>query len=67
MSKTYRSWNPDQDLLLPPSYRQWLPEGDLMYFMLDVVQALDLSAITSRYIQEEHGFPTYHPRTCQLF
>src|SRR3990170_4739166 len=62
MSKTYRPWNPDQDWLLPPSPREWLPEGDLVYFMLDVVKSLDLSAITARYEQEERGFPPFHPR-----
>ena len=62
MSKTYRPWNPDQDWLLPPSPREWLPEGDLVYFMLDVVTTLDLSAITRRYEQEGRGFPPFHPR-----
>jgi transposase len=62
MSKTYRPWNPDQDWLLPPSPREWLPEGDFVYFMLDVVKALDLSAITARYAQEGRGFPPFHPR-----
>jgi transposase len=62
MSKTYRPWNPDQDWLLPPSPRDWLPEGDLVYFMLDVVKSLDLSAITARYEQEGRGFPPFHPR-----
>ena len=33
-----------------------------MYFMLDVVRTLDLSAITRRYEQEDRGFPPYHPR-----
>jgi transposase len=62
MSKTYRPWNPDQDWLLPPSPRDWLPDGDLVYFMLDVVQALDLSAITRKYEKEERGFSPFHPR-----
>ena len=62
MSKTYRAWNPDQDWLLPPSPRDWLPDGDLVYFMLDVVRTLDLSAITRKYEKEDRGFPPYHPR-----
>ena len=62
MSKTYRAWNPDQDWLLPPSPRDWLPDGDLVYFMLDVVQTLDLSAITRKYEREDRGAPPYHPR-----
>lgn len=62
MSKTYRPWNPDQDLLLPPSPRDWLPEGDLVYFMLDVVKTLDLTAITRKYERADRGFPPFHPR-----
>src|SRR3989304_4123433 len=62
MSKTHRPWNPDQDWRFPPSPREWLPEGDLVYFMLDVVKSLDLSAITRRYEAEDRGFPPYHPR-----
>ena len=63
MSKTYRSWNPDQSYLLPPSPRDWLPENDLVYFVLDVVRGLDLSAITSKYeTGDGRGFPPYHPR-----
>ncbi|MGH9668559.1 MAG: IS1182 family transposase [Terriglobales bacterium] len=62
MSKTYRPWNPNQDWLLPPSPRQWLPEGDLVYFMLDIVETLDLSAVRRHYEQEARGFPPFHPR-----
>ena len=62
MSKTYRAWNPDQTYLLPPSPRDWLPDGDLVYFMLDVVQTLDLSAITRKYERDDRGAPPYHPR-----
>ena len=62
MSKTYRAWNPNQAYLLPPSPQDWLPEGDLVYFMLDVVGTLDLSAITRKYEQEDRGSPPYHPR-----
>jgi transposase len=62
MSKTYRPWNPDQDWLLPPSPRDWLPEDDLVYFVLDVVRELDLSAIVRKYEREERGYPPYHPR-----
>ena len=62
MSKTYRPWEPDQGWLLPPSPRDWLDEGDLVYFLLDTVSELDISAITSKYEQEGRGFPPYHPR-----
>ena len=62
MSKTYRPWNPNQQYLLPPSVHDWLPENDLVYFILDTVNELDISAITAKYEQEERGYPPYNPR-----
>ena len=62
MGKTYRAYLPEQDLLLPPSLRDWLPEDHLTYFVSDVVEQLDLSAIESIYEEEERGQPPYHPR-----
>jgi transposase len=61
MAKTYRPYVPEQDLLLPPSLRDWLPDDHLAYFVSDVVDALDLSAITQVYEGEERGYPPYHP------
>ena len=62
MGKTYRTYLPEQDLLLPPSLSDWLPEDHLAYFVSDVVEQLDLSAIESVYEEEERGQPPYHPR-----
>lgn len=52
--KSYRAWSPTQSFLLPPSPLEWLPEGHLAYFVLEVTQALDLSAIEDA-IQEKDG------------
>ena len=62
MAKTYRAYLPEQDLLLPPSLSDWLAEDHLAYFVSDVVDQLDLSAIESVYEAEERGQPPYHPR-----
>lgn len=62
MAKGYRAYLPEQDLLLPPSLREWLPEEHLVYFVSDVVDALDLSAIYAVYGEEKRGQPPYHPR-----
>jgi transposase len=62
MAKTYKSYLPDQDLLLPPSLRDWLPENHLAYCVSDVVDQLDLSAIEAVYEEEDRGQPPYHPR-----
>jgi transposase len=62
MPKGYRAYLPNQDLLLPPSLREWLPENHLVYFVSDVVDQLDLSAIHAVYEKENRGQPPYDPR-----
>src|SRR5208337_4221184 len=62
MPKGYRPYLPDQDLLLPPSLREWLAEEHLVYFVSDVVDQLDLSAIHAVYEKEKRGQPPYDPR-----
>lgn len=61
MAKTFRSYLPDQDFLLPPSLRDWLPENHLAYFVSDIVDQLDLSAIYAVYGDEQRGQPPYDP------
>ncbi len=62
MGKTYRAYLPEQKLLLPPSLQDWLPENHLVYFVNDLVDQLDLSAIEKVYEREQRGQPPYHPR-----
>jgi transposase len=38
-----------------------LPEDHLAYFVSDLIDHLDLSAITAVYDDEERGYPPYHP------
>ncbi len=61
MAKTFRPYDPDQMLLMPPSLADWVPEDHLARFVRDVVEALDLSAIEDVYT-EERGYPPYDPR-----
>src|ERR1017187_10020766 len=62
MAKTFRTYLPEQNLLLPASLREWLPDDHLAYFVSDVVDQLDLSAIERVYEEEDRGQPPYHPR-----
>ena len=62
MPKGYRTYLPEQDLLLPPSLRQWVAEDHLVYFVSDVVDQLDLSAMHAVYEKETRGQPPYDPR-----
>src|SRR6202166_1264221 len=62
MPKGYRTYLPEQDLLLPPTLRAWLKEDHLVYFVSDVVDQLDLSAIHAVYENEKRGQPPYDPQ-----
>jgi transposase len=62
MAKVYRPYFPEQDFLLPPGLREWLSEDHLAYFVSDLIDQLDLSAIEGYYEREERGYPPYHPR-----
>ena len=61
MGKSYRPYYPDEELLLPPSLRDWLPERHLAYFVSDMVDNLDLSAMDAVYGSEKRGQPPYDP------
>jgi transposase len=62
MGKSYRAYLPEQDFLLPPSLREWLPENHLVYFVSDVIDNLNLSALDAVYGDEQRGQPPYDPR-----
>ena len=61
MAKTFREWNVQQQMLLPPSVLDFVPPEHLAHFVRDTVaEELDLSAIVETY-EEERGYPPYHP------
>src|SRR3954452_22336252 len=62
MGKSYRPYHPNEELLLPPSLRDWLPENHLAYFVSDVVDNVDLSAMDAVYGNEKRGQPPYDPQ-----
>jgi len=46
--------------LLPPSVDEWLPEKHLARFVVEVIDGLDLSAMSGSY--RGTGSASYHPR-----
>lgn len=60
MKKTFRPYQPDPILLLPPDLQAWLPDNHLARFVGDVVESLDLVGILSTY-EERRGQPPYPP------
>ena len=62
MAKGYLPYNINQRLLLPQDMREWLPEEHLASFVIDIVSALDLSAIECVYAAKDaRGRAGYHP------
>jgi len=62
MGKSFLPDRIDQSFLFPPSLHDWLPEGHLARFLVDVVSALDLSAIYASYDDKDgRGGSAYAP------
>lgn len=62
MGKTFRSYDLNQRLLLPPDLREWLRADHLALYISDVVESLDLSGILKVYeAGDGRGRPPYHP------
>jgi transposase len=61
MAKTFREWNPEQNLMFPPTPMDWVSKDDVVLFIRNLVlEELDMSEIEEEY-QEERGYPPFHP------
>jgi transposase len=61
--KTYRPYTPGQSFLLPPSPSEWLPEDHLVYFVLDLLEDMDLGLIEhALQAKDARGERPYAPR-----
>jgi transposase len=61
--KSYRPYAPSQPYLFPPSPTEWLPEGHLAYFILDLLEDLDLAEIERVLQGKDHrGERPFSPR-----
>src|SRR3546814_2696048 len=54
-----KSGDRDTGYLLPPSVDEWLPEQHLARFVVEVIDGLDLSAMSDSY--RGSGSASYHP------
>lgn len=60
--KTFRAYEQDQMLLMPPSVADWVPDGHPARVISDLVdEELDLSLILGSY-ESLRGYPPYDPR-----
>jgi transposase len=60
--KTYRPWNPQAYRQQAHSPASKLPDNDLVFFFLEVIAVLDLSAIYAPYEDQLRGAPPFDPR-----
>lgn len=61
--KPVRPWNPGQPTLLPTDLQQWLPSTHLVWFILDVIDRLDLGRFTEALNRKDpRGMVPYDPR-----
>jgi len=49
MPTSFLPYEPNQDFLLPPSPSEWLPENHLVYFVMEIIDRLDLRKFYARY------------------
>src|SRR3954451_11378031 len=61
MAQNFIACDRDQELLLPRSLREWLPEDHLVWFVIDAVAQLDLTAFYVAYRADGHGRPAHDP------
>jgi len=58
----YRTYQPEQSYLLPPSPSDWLPENHLAFFISEVVNEMDLSAFYGPHEESDpRGNQPFHP------
>jgi transposase len=62
MAYNFLRGDPNQPFLLPPDLRDWLPNDHLAWFVLDVVDQLDLDLFLRAYRADGHGHPAYDPK-----
>jgi transposase len=61
MPVNVRGADRDQVFLMPPSVDEWLPDGHLVWFVLDAVAELDVSAFLAEFRADGRGGAVYDP------
>ncbi|GGG72619.1 hypothetical protein GCM10011374_41700 [Kocuria dechangensis] len=62
MAKSFRPVLRDQPMLLPVDMREWLPQDHLAWFVLETVEALDITALERTRRRGGAGAAGYDPR-----
>ena len=61
MAQNFLSCDREQELLLPPSLREWLADDHLAWFVVEVIDELDLATFYGAYRSDGHGRAAHDP------
>jgi transposase len=61
IQRLYKSYNPHTSYLLPPVMNDWLPKNHMIWFLIDLLSEMDLTAF-ERPLLSQRGQPAYPPR-----
>lgn len=61
MGQNFLSCDREQDFLLAPSVREWLPEDHLAWFVIEVIERLELAEIYAYFRSDGSGRPAHDP------
>ncbi len=61
MATTFRPYQPDQLLMMPPALQDWLPEGHLAHHVSDLVDGMDLGVLYAPYEGDGRRKSPYEP------
>jgi transposase len=56
----FRPINRDMDSMMPPSVDEWPPQRHLAWFVVEVIEDLDLRTMSGSF--SDSGEASYHPR-----
>ncbi|MFH1498081.1 MAG: transposase [Verrucomicrobiota bacterium] len=62
MAYNFTTCNRDQLYLLPPSMKDWLGEDHFVWFLLDAIEEMDLSAFHAAYRRDGKGQKAHNPK-----
>ena len=62
MGYKFRGQNLDQGYLLPPDMRDWLPDNHLVFFLIEIIDKVDIKPIMRRFRNDGKGGAPYDPR-----
>ena len=61
IQRLYKPYNPHANFLLSPVMNDWLPKNHMIWFLIDLLSEMDLSAF-ERPLISRRGQPAYPPR-----